>query len=231
MDRDLRGRAAGLLLFGVFLIMHLYRLAQDWQALTFTAKINGLLLAATIILFLSAYFLRKRPVEHAQGVMETLYPLFVASLPLVIYHGMEVLRFLPAQSGYYTAMDYVFGLRMGEFTGWNMYSIPLVIGGNLITFIGIVSLRKSFSIMAEAREPVFSGIYRHVRHPLYLGEIIATAGVLLFRFSLFNVMLTTLFIVLQVFRSRIEEKKLLSAFPEYDGYRRKVGAFFPKFRR
>jgi protein-S-isoprenylcysteine O-methyltransferase Ste14 len=70
-----------------------------------------------------------------------------------------------------------------------------------------------------------------VRHPLYIGEIIATAGVLVFRFSPVNAVLFVLFALCQIVRADLEEKKLLSVFPEYEQYRRTTGAFFPRFPR
>lgn len=40
----------------------------------------------------------------------------------------------------------------------------------------LVELRRSFSIMPEARELATSGSYRLVRHPPYLAEEIAAAS-------------------------------------------------------
>jgi protein-S-isoprenylcysteine O-methyltransferase Ste14 len=106
----------------------------------------------------------------------------------------------------------------------------LVLTGNAITLIGIFSLHRSFSIMVEARQPVFTGLYAYVRHPLYIGEAVATGGILVFRFSPANLFLYVLFLGCQVYRASLEEKKLISAFPEYQQYRKRTGAFFPRFR-
>jgi protein-S-isoprenylcysteine O-methyltransferase Ste14 len=67
-----------------------------------------------------------------------------------------------------------------------------------------------------------------VRHPLYIGEALAAAGVLIFRFSPANIFLFMLFIVCQVYRAILEEKKLVSVFPEYREYRKRTGALFPR---
>ncbi|HEY6009966.1 MAG TPA: isoprenylcysteine carboxylmethyltransferase family protein, partial [Nitrospirota bacterium] len=148
-----------------------------------------------------------------------------------IYHSVELLRYIPLSAQYYPPVYSLFGLTGNSLLRWNLVSMALVIVGNSLTFLGIISLRRSFSIMVEAREAVFTGPYAYVRHPLYVGEIVATAGVLVFRFSPVNAALFVLFIVSQIVRAALEEKKLLSVFPAYEDYRRKTGAFFPRFPR
>ncbi|HEX9020726.1 MAG TPA: isoprenylcysteine carboxylmethyltransferase family protein [Nitrospirota bacterium] len=231
ISRDMRGRIFGAVLFSLFLMFHLYHLAQGWSAFNAAAKANSLLITATIFLFLSSYFLRKKPVRFAEGIRETLFPLVCAALPLVIYHDAELLRYVFLPKKYYAIFHGIFGLFQNSLLSWNLLSMTLALAGNFITLAGMVSLRRSFSLMVEAREPVFTGLYAYVRHPLYIGEAIATAGVLVFRFSAANVFLFLLFLACQAFRAALEEKKLLSAFPEYRSYRRRTGAFLPRTLR
>jgi protein-S-isoprenylcysteine O-methyltransferase Ste14 len=231
VGRDVRGRVFGGMLFAAFLLFHLFYMKKGWGAFTLGAKINSLLITATIFLFLASYLLRKRPIRFPQGFMETLFPLFCAGLPLVIYHNAELLRYVPVHAGYYAVINALFGLSGHSLLRWNLVSMALVLVGNFITFLGIISLRRSFSIMVEAREPVFTGLYAYVRHPLYIGEIVATAGVLVFRFSLVNAALFVLFVLCQIVRADLEEQKLLSVFPEYEAYRRRTGAFVPRIVR
>jgi protein-S-isoprenylcysteine O-methyltransferase Ste14 len=219
------------MLFAAFLAFHLFYLSTGWGSFDVAARINSLLITATIMFFLASYFLRKRAMRYPQGFMETLFPLFCAALPLVIYHSVELFRYVPLHARYYSVINALFRLSDNSMLRWNLVSMALVLAGNSLTFLGIISLRRSFSIMVEAREPVFAGIYAHVRHPLYVGEAIATAGVLIFRFSTINVFLYFVFVLCQVVRAAREEKKLLSVFPEYAEYRRKTGAFFPRFPR
>ena len=231
INRDIRGRIFGGMLFAAFLWFHLFYVKKGWGAFTPGAKINSLLISATIVLFLSSYVLRKKPVRFPEGFRETLFPLVCAALPLVIYHSVELLRYVPVQNRYYNVIVDFFGLSDNALFRWNVVSMLLVLAGNGITLLGMFSLRRSFSIMVEAREPVFRGLYAYVRHPLYLGEIVATAGVLVFRFSPFNAVLFVLFVLCQIVRADLEEQKLLSVFPEYKDYRRRTGAFFPRVVR
>lgn len=231
MSRDIRGRISGAALFCAFLTFHLFYLTRGWNSFDTAAKANSLLITATIFLYLSSYFLRKNPVRFPEGLRETVFPLFCAVLPLVIYHNVELLRYVPVQSKYYSIFHALFGLSQNGLLRWNFLSMTLALFGNFITLAGMVSLRRSFSLMVEAREPVFTGLYSYVRHPLYIGETIATAGVLVFRFSPANVFLFLLFVACQTFRAALEEKKLLAVFPEYREYRRQTGAFFPRSLR
>jgi protein-S-isoprenylcysteine O-methyltransferase Ste14 len=57
-----------------------------------------------------------------------------------------------------------------------------------------------------------------VRHPIYLGEMLAAAGVLIWRFSLPNLAILIIFVQVQILRARWEESKLMKIFPEYKDY-------------
>lgn len=229
-DRDLIGRIAGILLFTSFLSFHLWYISKGWHLLTPIAKINSLLITCTIILFLASYFLRAKAVSHSKGFMETLYPLFCSVLPLVIFHNNEILKLITPQNGYYQLFHSIFSFHDNILFRWDVLPTGFVILGNTITLIGISYLKRSFSIMVEARQPVYRGIYKYIRHPLYLGEGIATVGILIFRMSGINIALTSLFVIGQVVRAGIEEKKMMLVFPDYREYKQKTRAIFPTFR-
>ena len=229
MRRDMMGRMGGIILFGSFLVFHILYIVNTWHFLNPVAKFNSLLITITIILFLSAYFLRRKAASYSQGFCEKVFPLFCASLPLIVYHDVHVLRYASGGISSYPIISFLFAPYVHEFLTWNIFSMSLVIIGNVITFIGLFCLRRSFSIMVEAREPVYGGIYKYIRHPIYIGEMIAIIGTLIFRFSIINLILVVIFIFGQIIRARLEEKKLSTVFPSYAEYKQKTGAFFPKF--
>jgi Isoprenylcysteine carboxyl methyltransferase (ICMT) family len=231
LSRDIRGRIAGVFLYVVFLTFHLGYVHKGWNFYSPAAKANSVLITATIVFFLASYFLRRKPILFPHGFKETVFPLVCASLPLIIYHSIELQRLVPAQNAASEIFQTLFGIHNNGLLGWNLFSMILVLTGNCITLLGIISLRRSFSIMVEAREPVFTGLYAYVRHPLYIGEALAASGVLVFRFSLANIFFYMLFIVFQVYRAALEEKKIVSVFPEYKEYRKKTGALFPRSLR
>jgi hypothetical protein len=230
MGRDLLGRVSGILLFAAFLSFHVWFVGRAWHALILIAKINSLLISGTITLFLASYFLRTKAVSYSKGFMETIYPLLCSALPLVIFHNNEILKLFPPHSRFAGLLNSIFGIHGHILLRWDALPTALVIIGNSVTLIGIIYLKRSFSIMAEARQPVYCGIYKHMRHPLYFGEGVATAGILFFRWSKINIALTALFLVGQIVRAGIEENKLMFAFPEYKAYKHRTGAFFPRLR-
>jgi len=96
-----------------------------------------------------------------------------------------------------------------------------------LTVWGLWTLKRSFSITVEARDLVISGPYRFVRHPIYLGEMLTALAVAVWRFSLLNFFIITLFIVIQLLRAKWEEDKLAQVFPGYSIYADKTSWLFP----
>ena len=93
-------------------------------------------------------------------------------------------------------------------------------------------LRRSFSILPEARRLVTGGPYGLSRHPLYLGEIVAAAGLILPRISPLSLLLLGLLIAGQYVRLGWEEEALSAQFPaDYAAYRRRTGRYLPDPRR
>ena len=108
--------------------------------------------------------------------------------------------------------------------GWLLFSFFL---GDVIAFWALLYLRRSFSIMAEVRDLQLRGPYRWIRHPMYLGEILATLGFCLLKFSWFNIGLTGLFVFLLILRAKIEENKISKYYPGYIDYQKQTGRLFP----
>jgi len=93
---------------------------------------------------------------------------------------------------------------------------------------GLAYLRRSFSIIPEARRLVTGGPYRFSRHPVYLGEIVTAIGVNLATAGWPGALAVGFFIVAEVLRMRWEERVLARAFPnEYPAYAARVSRFFP----
>jgi protein-S-isoprenylcysteine O-methyltransferase Ste14 len=108
-----------------------------------------------------------------------------------------------------------------------LLSTILMLAGDAFAIFVLIRLRRSFSIMPEARELVISGPYYFVRHPLYLAEEIATIGSVIQFFSVWTAMLLMLQIAFQLRRISNEEIVLTAVFPEYAAYRRKTARIIP----
>jgi protein-S-isoprenylcysteine O-methyltransferase Ste14 len=93
---------------------------------------------------------------------------------------------------------------------------------------GLAYLRRSFSIIPEARRLVTGGPYAFSRHPVYLGEIVAAVGVNLATGGLASALAVLYFVICEVLRMRWEEGVLARAFPDdYPAYARRVPRYAP----
>ena len=106
-------------------------------------------------------------------------------------------------------------------------SDTLLVGGLAFTIYAAASLRESFGLAAEARELVTSGAYRLVRHPIYLGELVAATGALLPVLAPMTALVFAVFCLSQIVRAILEERVLSAAFPHYEEYRGRTPALVP----
>lgn len=104
---------------------------------------------------------------------------------------------------------------------------PLTIAGFALAVWGLLHLRRSLSIIPEARRVVTGGPYRLVRHPLYAAEIMAALAVVLSRPALWAVIAVPVFVLVQLLRAHYEERLLARTFPEYGAYARRTARLVP----
>lgn len=106
-------------------------------------------------------------------------------------------------------------------------SLVLIIGGTVFSICAGLVLGRSISILPEARSLVTRGPYALVRHPLYLGEIVAVTGVALQYLSAWALLLLGLLCAIQFQRMKNEERVLLRVFPEYGDYMARTARLVP----
>jgi len=148
------------------------------------------------VVLLIAFTVRRDPVNRSQGFREIIIPLVGSLLPFL----MLLTRPNPWIAGNANRLVAVF-LCMTISTGITAWSMWV--------------LRHSFSITVEARSLVTRGPFRWVRHPVYLGEVLSAAAVVVWRWSWMNFAVLMLFVIIQLLRSWWEESKLMMAFPDY----------------
>jgi protein-S-isoprenylcysteine O-methyltransferase Ste14 len=190
-----------VLLLGAFLVHRLtqYRLFA----------VRALWLAETLlfVVLIAAYLFRTAPIDRSRGVREIVVPLAGSALPFLLLIS-------PTHPAVTANRPLLYALLWG---------MTVATG---LTVWGMWSLRRSFSITVEARQLVTGGPYRIVRHPIYTGEILAAAAVAAIRLSSANLLLLLTFIVLQLWRTRLEETKLTLAFPDYREFARRSRWFW-----
>ena len=93
---------------------------------------------------------------------------------------------------------------------------------------GLAYLRRSFSIIPEARRLVTGGPYSLSRHPVYLGEVTTAIGVNLATAGWLSALAIAYFVVCELMRIRWEERILALTFPsDYAEYARRVPRYLP----
>ena len=75
---------------------------------------------------------------------------------------------------------------------------------------------------------VKDGLYKHIRHPIYLGEILRNLGFVLIFSSVYGLLIILPASIFLLFRIEIEEKMLIVIFgEEYKDYKRNTKRIIP----
>ncbi len=198
------GSGVGAVFFSFWIAQRLYFNYERHFALTLDA-LAWWLITFQYAVFVVSYLTRDRAAEQARGFVEAVFPFFCAALPFALI------------------VDYPFRPPTMVVKKLVPLSAGLIIGGTLVVIAGIMALRKSFSIMTEVRRPVYGGIYRVTRHPMYLGSMLTALGTLFLFFSPWNLLVLAVFYLCQLVRATREERKIARICPEYRDYAQKVG--------
>lgn len=177
----------------------------------------------TYLLIAVSFLVRFQPKARASNGRIILITLFTGFAPLIFVLWMSpILSFFNPAWG----TDYHRFLWPDSITWYAaLIGSILVTLGNLIDVWGYLVLCRSFGIVPEARELKTTGPYRFVRHPVYLGQFLAQAGVLLCfaRTHAVWIGLYCVFVGLQLYRSKLEDRVLASAFgEEYEAWQRRT---------
>jgi protein-S-isoprenylcysteine O-methyltransferase Ste14 len=89
----------------------------------------------------------------------------------------------------------------------------ITVVGAALAVVALASLGSNFSIVPEAQSLVVTGPYRSIRHPMYLAEILMMFGVALSEPRLTYLIGAMGVFGFQVYRIRVEEQLLSTAFP------------------
>jgi protein-S-isoprenylcysteine O-methyltransferase Ste14 len=109
--------------------------------------------------------------------------------------------------------------------------VAVAVAGTAWLLVSVLVLGRCFGVLPAARGLVLRGPYRVVRHPVYLGELVAMAGLAIAVPLLANLVLVTAVLAAQLVRMRLEEQALSDAFPEYASYANRTRALVPLPRR
>ncbi len=178
---------------------------------------------------------------------------FILSLVLYNYSGLYVSRKYDAKIPFWSTIlkghDPTFYLVYGSYLALvigaalaiitERFQLPLTIAGFGVILVSIVinllarqELARNWSPLAGTsaeQSLIKSGIYAHIRHPIYTSGILLSLGLALVTSSLGGLALFILAVIAFVVRINAEEKALLAKFGvEYQEYAQNTGALLPK---
>ena len=93
--------------------------------------------------------------------------------------------------------------------------------GSLLQIAGLLSLNRSFGLVAAQRDIKTGGVYRVIRHPLYASYLISLSGYLLSNTSIANAIIYVATMSMMVMRL-LREERFLSTDVRYRVYMRQV---------
>jgi protein-S-isoprenylcysteine O-methyltransferase Ste14 len=93
------------------------------------------------------------------------------------------------------------------------FSLAIGISGLTIWIAGMTCLGKALKVLPDANSIVAKGIYRFIRHPIYIGIVFTHFGLFFACGSKFGMIYTFFLIIpMNIIRAQLEEKALFSKF-------------------
>ncbi|MFT5891395.1 MAG: protein-S-isoprenylcysteine O-methyltransferase Ste14 [Dokdonia sp.] len=103
--------------------------------------------------------------------------------------------------------------------------------GCIILLTAVLQLNKNLSPFPSPKsgsQLIQNGLYKYIRHPIYTGILTLLSGYSLYATSGYKLLITLLLLVLFIFKSSYEEKRLTLTFKSYSKYKKTTGRFLPK---
>jgi protein-S-isoprenylcysteine O-methyltransferase Ste14 len=196
LDKRAAWRNLREILCNVFLSLLFLQFAiGNGRALMESMRLSTLLLLIKVSTDVFFYFIRRLPKEFSLS----LYDWFIA-----IAGTYAIMCFRPLEEGH--------DLLIGQ---------ALQFGGMGLQIVAMLSLNRSIGVVPANRGIQTGGLYRFVRHPLYLSYVVAFLGYVINQASAYNIYVYIAALLLWVLRLLAEERFLFRD-PAYRAYAEKV---------
>jgi protein-S-isoprenylcysteine O-methyltransferase Ste14 len=196
------------ILIGVLFAFFAFAAFLSWRS---TGHIQSLVLAFQELLIVGLAITRHHSIAESRSAWDWIVALLGTAAPLLQ-------RPTPPVGG-----DTVSVFQQALVASPVLESIGLAfqIVSTILATVAVISLGRSFGIVAANRGVRTSGLYRFVRHPLYGSYMVSYLGFLLGNLSIWNVALIAITVLCQYARAVAEERILLQD-PVYQAYARQV---------
>jgi len=144
---------------------------------------------------------------------------------LYVLVGMTFIVILASIDYYYNFS--LFNYNLGYLIGFSLFIIGLILQGVAEATLGKYYLPSIGTV--EGQKIIKNGIYKYIRHPGYLGEILIFFGLGFVTYSLLGI-LGAFIVTLMVYAGEVipEEKYMLEKFgKEYEEYMKETFRFIP----
>ncbi len=212
--------------WGAFWTFGLYWKFNESDRSTLYLPWGRILYILTYVIIALSFIVRMPPRSRASRPREIIIPLIGAFWPFLPFAMKHIwMRVDEAGGAAYAGMMFDQQMQFPRF----LLGSGLIILGNGLDVWAYGVLCRSLSIVAEARELKITGPYRFVRHPVYLGQILAQAGVWFCYATPHPVwwVFYGCFVAMQLYRSKVEDEVLERAFGErHREWKRRTFWFF-----
>jgi len=117
-------------------------------------------------------------------------------------------------------------LSTGQIISWLLLAMSVVVAA--VGFSIFYSKGKPVDGMEKTTELITSGIYKYIRHPLYLSLILGGFGAMMKDPGWLQITLSLLNFLAVIFTARVEEKEMIRKFGKsYQEYMNQSKMFFP----
>ena len=135
------------------------------------------------------------------------------------------------------AIDFIF-LQNLKFQFFALIGLAFVIIGGYLKMKARLELKKKAGFdnlrstsrlqIVEGHKLIKDGLYKYIRHPLYLGEILRNFGIVSIFSSVYGILFIMIGTIFLLFRINAEEGMLVEAFgSDYEDYKRKTKRLIP----
>jgi protein-S-isoprenylcysteine O-methyltransferase Ste14 len=109
--------------------------------------------------------------------------------------------------------------------------LPSILVVLWFSFMGVKEVTLKVAETHRPEKVIRTGVYRRVRHPQYMGALLAHVVISILLSAWYSFLFTPLLVLYLYLLARKEEKEIIREFGAiYEEYRANVPMFFPKFR-